>query len=72
MNKLKESILNDATKGGGENTSNASNDATNATSSAITSNTSSITRSSYAYIYNNGAVNVLVIDPCVCFSFNHR
>ena len=45
INKLKESISNDAKKGG-EETSNVTNDATNATTSATTFRTSATARSS--------------------------
>ena len=68
MNKLKESALNDATKGGGGDTFNASNDATD----TITSTTGTITRSIDVYIYGAGAVTVLAIGVCVFFTCNKR
>ena len=53
MNKLKESILNDAKKGSGD-TSNASNETASATNTATTPTTSNnntaTTRSSYTYV----------------------
>ena len=49
MNKLKESILNDAKKGGG-NTTNASNETTSTTNTTNTPATSNTTRSNDTYV----------------------
>ena len=49
MNKLKESILNDAKKGGG-NTTNASNETTSTTNTTTTPATSNTTRSNDTYV----------------------
>ena len=57
MNKLKESILNDAKKGR-EDISNASSEANDATNSATTSATGATTKSSDTYI---GIVYILAI-----------
>ena len=82
MNKLKESILNDAKKGGRDTTnasnettsptSNASSETTSATSTAATpatstNNTTTTTRSNDTYIYGVGMLAVLAIGVCVFF-----
>ena len=73
MNKLKESILNDAKKGS-ENTSNTSNETTSATNTTMTSDTSTnstaTTRSSDTYAYGVGILAVLAIGACVFFAYN--
>lgn len=66
MDKVKESILKDATTGGSRNTSNGSNDTTNTTTSA-TSVTNAITRSNESYTYDVGIVAVLAIDVSIFF-----
>ena len=63
MNKLKESILNDAKKGSGD-TSNASNGTTNATNTTTTPATSD------TYIYGVGKLAVLTIRVCVFFAYS--
>ena len=60
MNKLKESILNDAKKCGGD-TTNASNETTSATSTATTT-----TRSNDTYVFG---VGILAIGACVFFTY---
>lgn len=72
MNKLPESILNEATKGGSRNTSNASGDVTNATTSATASAASAITICSDTYIYGIVAVAVLAIGVCVLFAYSKK
>ena len=67
MNKLKESILNDAKKGGGD-TANTSNETTSATNTATTP--ASTTRSNDTYIYGVGMLAVLAIGACVFFTYN--
>ena len=62
MNKLKESILNDAEKGSGD-TSNASNETTGTTNTATT-------RSSDTYVYGIGILTVLAIAVCLFFTYN--
>lgn len=71
MNKLQESILNEA-KIGGEDTSNADNEATNATNSVNAYATSSTTRSSDTYIYGVDIVAVLTIGACVFFAYKKK
>ena len=56
MNKLKESILKEATNSDSRDTSNENNDTTSTTISTTTSATDSITRSSDTYIYGVGIV----------------
>ena len=68
--KLKESILNDATNGGGRNTSNASNDTTNTTTSANTSASNVVTRSTDTYIYGVGIVAVLATGVSIFYAYN--
>ena len=73
MNKLKESILNDAKKGSTDtiNTSNEttspapneSNETTSPTTNAIT------LRSNGAYIYSVGTLAVLAIGVCAFFAY---
>ena len=72
INILKESILNDATKGGDGDTTNPKNDATGTTTSAITSTVNPITRSSEAYIYSIGGVDVIAIGACVFFCISPK
>ena len=67
MNKLKESILNDAKKGGGD-TTNTSYETTSATNTATTPATT--TRSNDTYIYGFGVLAVLAIGVCVFFTYN--
>ena len=64
MNKLKESILNDAKKGGGD-TTNASNETTSATNTATTT-----TRSNDTYVYGVGMFAVFAMGACVFFAYN--
>ena len=68
MNKLKESILNDAKKGG-EDTTNASNETTNATNIATTHATTTTTKSNDTYVYGVGILAVLAIGVCVFFAY---
>ena len=74
MNKYKDSILNDAKKGGGD-TTNISNETTNANNTATTpatstDNTTTTTRSNGAYVYSVGILAVLAMDVCVFFPYN--
>ena len=73
MNKLKESILNDAKKGSGD-ISNASNETTSATNTATTittsTNNTTTTRSSDTYVYGVGILAVLAICVHVFFAYN--
>ena len=74
MNKLKESILNDAEKGSVD-TTNASNETTSATNTAtIPATTASITattrRTNDTYVYGVGILAVLAIGVCVFFAYN--
>ena len=74
MNKLKESILNDAKKGS-RDTSNASNEATGATNAANTTATTpakNITNTAISdtYIYGLGIPAVLAVEVCVFFAYN--
>ena len=78
MNKLKESILNDASKAG-KNSSNAGNDTTDATICATTSATGAAnaptdatTKSNDAYIYSVGKVAFLAIGPFVFFGYKKK
>ena len=73
MNKLKESILNDAKKGGGD-TTNPSNETTSTTNTATTPSTSTnnnttTTRSSDTYVYGVDILAVLAIGVCVFFTY---
>ena len=85
MNKLKESILNDAKKSGGDTinasnettgpTSNASNETTSATNTTATTatstnNTNTTTRSNDTYIYGVGTLAILAIGVCIFFAYN--
>ena len=84
MNKLKESILNDANKGSGDasnasneitsTTSNASNKTTSATNTVTTpatsNNSTATTISSDTYVYGVGILAVLAIDVCVFLAYN--
>ena len=73
MNKLNESILNDAKKGSGD-TSNASNETTKATNTvtnpATSTNNATTTRSSDTDVYGVGTLAVLAIGVCVFFTYN--
>ena len=64
MNKLKESTLNDAKKGG-RDTTNASNETTNATNTANSTNNTTTTRSNDTYVYGVGMLAVLAIGVCI-------
>ena len=68
MNKLKESILNDAKKGAGD-TTNASNETSSASITATTpaTNTNNTTtiRSNDTYVYGVGMLAALATDVCV-------
>ena len=73
MNKLKESILNDAKKGSGD-TTNASNETTSATNTAtIPATSANITattrRTNDTYVYGVGILAVLAIGVCVSFAY---
>ena len=68
MNKLKGSVLNEATIGSNKDNINASNDAADANTSATTCATNAITRSRDTYIYCVGIAAVLAIDVCVFFA----
>ena len=77
MNKLKESILNDAKKGGRDTinasieTTNASNETTNALNTATINNTPShAIRSNDTYVYGVGILAVFAIGVCVFFAYN--
>ena len=85
MNKLKESILNDAKKGSGDTTnasnettcptSNANNETNSATNTAATpatstNNTTTTTRSNDTYVCGVGMLAVLAIGVCVFFAYN--
>ena len=75
MKKVKENILNDAKKGGGD-TTNSSNETTSPTTGVTSSSsnkTSSVTntatiRSNDAYVYGVGILAVLAIGVCVFFT----
>ena len=83
MNKLKESILNDAKKGSGD-TTNASNETTSPTSNAnnetnsatntaatpatSTNNTTTTTRSNNTFVYGVGILTVVAIGVCIRFT----
>ena len=69
MNKLKESILNDAKKGDGD-TTNASNETTSATNTATTHATS--TRSNDTYVYDVGTLTVLAFGVCIFFTYQAK
>ena len=62
MKKVKENILNDAKKGGG-NTTNSSNETTSITNTATT-------RSNDTYVYGVGVLGVFAIAGCVFFTYN--
>ena len=68
MNKLKESILNNAKKGSGD-TINASNETTSATNTATTpvksTNNTTTSRSNDTYVYGVGMIAVVAIGVCV-------
>ena len=78
MNKLKESILNNATKDSGDTTNtsyettnptnNASNETTSPTNTAT--NPATTTRSNDTYVYGVGIFAVLAIGACVFFAYN--
>ena len=86
MNKYKDSILNDAKKGGGD-TTNTSNEITNANNTATTpatstnnttttpttstnNTTTTTTRSNGTYVYSVGILAVLAMGVCVFFPYN--
>ena len=71
MNKLKEIILNEATKGKSSDTSNASSNAVDSSTSASTSAAGAITRFSDTYIDVIGGI-VLAIDVLVYFLHTSR
>ena len=62
MKNVKENILNDAKKGGG-NTTNSSNETISITNTAAT-------RSNDTYVYGVGVLGVLAIAGCVFFTYN--
>ena len=64
MNKLKESILNDAEKG--RDTANTSNEPTSATNTATTPATTTRSNDTYGI----GILAVLAIGVCVSFAYN--
>ena len=65
MNKLKESILNDAKKGSGD-TSNATNETTSSGITAtIPATSNATTRLNDTYVYGVGMLAVLAIGVCV-------
>ena len=73
MNKLKESILNDAKKGG--DTTITSNETTGATTTASNESTISVNntitiRSNDTYAYGVGILAVHAIGVCVFFGYN--
>ena len=68
MNKLKESILNDAKEGGGD-TTNASNETINARNETTSTNNNTTTRSVDTYVYGVGILAVLAIGACVFFTY---
>ena len=72
MNKLKENILNDGTKGG-RDSSNASSETTSPTNTIITraasTTSTTTTRSSDTYVYGVGILAVLAIGVCVFFAY---
>ena len=73
MNKLKESILNDAKKGS-RDTTNTSNETishtTNASNGTTSRTTDAITiRSNKAYIYSFGTLAVFAIGVCMFFAY---
>ena len=73
MKKMKENILNDAKKGGG-NTTNSSNESTSPTTNSSNKTTSitnsATTRSNDTYVYGVGIIAVLAIGVCVFFAYN--
>ena len=70
MNKLKESILNDAKKGSGD-TSNATNETTSSGITAtIPATSNATTRLNDTYVYGVGMLAVLAIGVCVFFAYN--
>ena len=86
MSKLRESILNDAEKGGG-NTTNASNEITSPTNNAsnetisatsttttpaTSTNNTTTTISNDTYVYGVGILVVLAIGACVFFSYQAK
>ena len=68
MNKLKESILNDVKKVGGD-TTNASNETINGRNETTSSNNNTTTRSNDTYVYGVGILAVLTIGACVFFTY---
>ena len=75
MNKLKESILNETKKGGGDttNASNETNSGSNETTSATNTTTNHATTitSNDTYVYGVGMLAVLTICVCVFFAYNN-
>ena len=76
MKKMKEDILNDVKKGGGD-TTNSSNEITSPTknpgnepTSSTTNSSNKTTRSNNTYIHGVGIVAVLAIGVCVFFAYN--
>ena len=76
MNDLKDSILKDAKKGGGNttNTGNETTYASNETTSAINTATTpaTTTRSNDTYVYSDAIIAVLAIGVCVSFTFQAK
>ena len=73
MKKMKENILNDAKKGGGD-TTNSSNETTSSTNNSSNETTSvtntATTRPNDTYVYGVGIIAVLAIGVCVFFAYN--
>ena len=73
MDKLKESILNDAKKGRG-NTSNETTSVTNTTTTTATTpaNSTTNTAASDTYVYGAGILAFFFIGACVFFMYNKK
>ena len=73
MKKMKENILDDAKKGGGD-TANSSNETASSTSNSSNKTTSvtntTTTRWNDTYVYGAGIIAVLAIGVCVFFAYN--
>ena len=73
MKKIKENILNDAKKGGGD-TTNSSHDTTSPTTISSNETTSVIntatTKPNDTYVYGVGMLAVFAIGVCVFFTYN--
>ena len=73
MKKMKENILKDVKKGGGD-TTNSSKETTSATNNASNESTSvtntATARSNDTYVYGVGILSVLAIGACVFFAYN--